>query len=124
MTGASTTSALCSIRHPPIKVVHSRKPSQAWAEAESKALVSGPTGSLLESGPGSLCRAPKISPPDDSDEFAEAVFVTEGDGFSTSDQLVGQAREIIAQAFRRLRDPSQGSPRRKSVPVGGKSATG
>ena len=42
-----------------------------------------------------------ISPPDDSDEFAEAVLVTEGYGFATSDQLVGQARELVAQAFRR-----------------------
>lgn len=43
------------------------------------------------------------SPPDDSDEFTEAVLATEGYGFLTSDPVVDQARQLVAQAFKRHR---------------------
>ena len=39
------------------------------------------------------------SPPEDSDEFTEAVLVAEGYGVATSDPLFNQARELVAEAF-------------------------
>ncbi len=39
------------------------------------------------------------SPPEDSDEFTEAVLVAEGYGVPSQDPVVDQARELVAQAF-------------------------
>ncbi len=41
------------------------------------------------------------SPPEDSDEFTGAVLVAEGYGVPSQDPIVDQARELVAQAFRR-----------------------
>lgn len=41
------------------------------------------------------------SPPEDSDEFTEAVFVADGDGVDRSDRVFRQAREHVAKAFLR-----------------------
>jgi hypothetical protein len=43
------------------------------------------------------------SPPEDSDEFTEAVLIAEGYGVPSSDRVVDQARQIVAQAFIRHR---------------------
>lgn len=39
------------------------------------------------------------SPPTDIDKFTEAALAAEGYGFTKSDQLCVQARELVAQAF-------------------------
>jgi hypothetical protein len=39
------------------------------------------------------------SPPEDSDEFTEAVFVTEGYGAVHSDPLFNQVRALVVEAF-------------------------
>ncbi len=40
-----------------------------------------------------------VSPPADTDEFTEAALVAEGYGFTKSDPLCIDARELVAQAF-------------------------
>ena len=40
-----------------------------------------------------------VSPPTDTDEFAEAALAAEGYGFTKGDPLCSQAREVVAQAF-------------------------
>ena len=42
-------------------------------------------------------------PPEDSDEFTEAVLVADCYGVASSDPVVDQARDIVAQAFMRHR---------------------
>ena len=42
-----------------------------------------------------------MSPPDNSDDFTEAVLVAEGYGVAKSDPLFHHARELVAQAFLR-----------------------
>lgn len=42
-----------------------------------------------------------MSPPENSDDFTEAVLVAEGYGVATSDPLFHQARELVAEAFLR-----------------------
>jgi hypothetical protein len=44
------------------------------------------------------------APPEDSDEFTEAVLVAEGYGVAKSDPLFHQARELVAKAFLRHED--------------------
>jgi len=39
------------------------------------------------------------SPPTDIDKFTEAALVAEGYGFTKSDPLCIEAREVVAQAF-------------------------
>jgi hypothetical protein len=39
------------------------------------------------------------SPPTDIDEFTKAALVAEGYGFTKSDPLCNQARELVSQAF-------------------------
>jgi hypothetical protein len=39
------------------------------------------------------------SPPTDIDQFTEAVLTAEGYGFTKSDPLCNEARELVAQAF-------------------------
>ena len=42
-----------------------------------------------------------MSPPENSDDFTEAVLVAEGYGVATSDPLFHQARELVAEVFLR-----------------------
>jgi hypothetical protein len=42
-----------------------------------------------------------MSPPDNSDDFTEAVFVAEGYRVARSDPPFHQARELVGQAFLR-----------------------
>jgi len=44
-----------------------------------------------------------VSPPEDSDDFTEAVLVAEGYGAASSDPLFKQAKKLVAQAFMRHR---------------------
>jgi len=46
-------------------------------------------------------------PPQDSDEFTEAVPVAEGYGTPSQDRVVDQARELVAEAFIRYRAKSR-----------------
>jgi hypothetical protein len=39
------------------------------------------------------------SPPEDSDEFTQAVLTIEGYGVATSDPLFNQVKDLVAQAF-------------------------
>jgi hypothetical protein len=46
------------------------------------------------------------SPPDDSDEFTEAVLIIEGYGVPSQDPILDQVRDLVAEAFSRHRTGS------------------